>query len=105
MQIWGVLCLGLAVRALALGWLGSGLAEPRLEPFAVDLNTADLPTLQTLPGIGQSRAEAIVLERLRHGPLRRLEELDRVDGIGPVVRERLRPWVVPLDATGGGARR
>ncbi len=94
LQAWAVLCLGLAVRGLALGWLDAEPAAASLSPFAVDLNTADLPTLQTLPGIGHSRAEAIVLQRLRHGPLRQLEELDRVDGIGPVTRERLRPLVV-----------
>lgn len=81
------------MRALATGWLGQPASAPQLEPVVVDLRTADLPTLQTLPGIGAARAEAILLQRLRQGPLRRLEDLDRIDGIGPATRERLRPLV------------
>jgi competence protein ComEA len=98
LQVWGMVVLGLAVRALAIGWqpAGSGLADPEIEAFPVDLNTADLATLQALPGIGRTRAEAILLHRIRHGPFRRLEDLDAVDGIGSLTREQLRPLVRPL---------
>jgi DNA uptake protein ComE-like DNA-binding protein len=32
--------------------------------------------------VGRTRAEGIVLERIRRGPFRSLEDLARVDGIG-----------------------
>lgn len=95
MQVWAYVVLGLAVRALALGWqpADSRAEGPEVVALSVDLNTADLATLHTLPGIGRTRAEAILLHRIRHGRFRRLEELDAVDGIGPLTREQLRPFV------------
>jgi competence protein ComEA len=49
----------------------------------VVLNLADETELQKLPGIGKSRARAIVEQRERLGRFRRLEDLLRVKGIGP----------------------
>lgn len=58
---------------------GSGLA---FEPLRLDPNEASVEALQLLPGVGRTRAEGIVLERIRRGPFRTLEDLSRVDGIG-----------------------
>ena len=60
------------------------------EPFAavqaaegaVNINTAGLDELMTLPGIGGARAQAILDYRAEHGPFRYPEELIRVKGIG-----------------------
>ncbi|RAZ45836.1 helix-hairpin-helix domain-containing protein, partial [Klebsiella oxytoca] len=49
---------------------------------AVDVNTAGLEELMTLPGIGEVRAQAILVYRAEHGPFRYPEELIRVKGIG-----------------------
>jgi competence protein ComEA len=51
----------------------------RLVGLPIDPNQADAATLETLPGIGPARALAIVEAR----PFRRIEDLDRVPGIGP----------------------
>lgn len=48
----------------------------------IDLNTATVAELMTLPGIGEKRAEAIVADREANGPFRIPEDLTRVDGIG-----------------------
>lgn len=56
----------------------------------VSLNTASMNELTQLPGIGRARAGAIVEDRRRHGPYRKLEDLTRVRGIGLQTVERLR---------------
>lgn len=91
---WAVLVLGLAVRAFAGGVLGP-TAPPALcvRPHVVDINVAGVDELLVLPGIGRSRAEAIVLERVRRGPFARIEDLARVDGIGAMTLAGLRDHV------------
>lgn len=59
----------------------------------VSLNTATELQLRQLPGLGPRRARAIVDDRRRHGPYRRLEDLSRVRGIGPGTVARLRDHV------------
>ncbi len=56
----------------------------------VELNRAGPEELARLPGIGPTRAAAIVAWRGRHGPFRAVEELVRVPGIGPKTVEGLR---------------
>ncbi len=56
----------------------------------VRINTATQRELETLPGIGPARARAIVEDRRLRGPYRRLEDLQRVPGIGPQIVEQLR---------------
>jgi competence protein ComEA len=80
---WALLVLGLAVRALGRGLVGDRWGrELSLVPMVVDLNSASVAELTTLPGIGVVRAEAIVLDRIRRGSFRTVEDLDRVDGLG-----------------------
>ncbi|MEQ8821852.1 MAG: ComEA family DNA-binding protein [Sumerlaeia bacterium] len=60
----------------------------------VDLNTASAELLATLPGIGEVKAEAIVIERERNGPFRSVGDLQRVSGIGGKTAEALVPHAV-----------
>ena len=55
----------------------------------VDLNTADIPTLETLPGIGPAIAAAIVAHRDDHGPFPDVASLVEVPGIGQAKLEAL----------------
>lgn len=59
----------------------------------VNLNTASLAELLTLPGIGEVRAQAILAYRAEHGPFGRIEDLQKVSGIGPVTYENLAPYI------------
>lgn len=55
-------------------------ADP-LSETPVDINTATAEQLMTLPGIGASKASAIIAYREDNGPFHSLEELEWVDGI------------------------
>lgn len=83
------------VRVFAGGVLthNATTASELCMPFQVDLNEADLADLTTLPGIGSSRAAAIVLHRVRHGPFRSIDDLDRVEGFGSALVEQVRPFL------------
>lgn len=92
--LWAFVVFGLAVRAFARGVVGESTAFPiEIEPKTIDVNRAAIGELRSLPGIGAVRAEAIVLERVRNGPFRRIEDLDRVDGLGQETIDGLRPFV------------
>lgn len=67
---------------------GTGTAGP-----LVNLNTADLTTLETLPGVGPVTAQAIVDWRTEHGGFTAVEELLEVDGIGDATLADLVPHV------------
>ena len=69
-------------------------AEPATDPL-IDLNSATQEQLETLPGIGPARASAIIDFRDRNGPIRFLDDLLLVSGIGPATIESLRPLVTP----------
>jgi competence protein ComEA len=59
----------------------------------VNLNTATVDELARLPGVGPSKAAAVCAFRQRHGPFRRLEDLDRVKGFGRKLIGRIRRHV------------
>ncbi|MBI4065760.1 helix-hairpin-helix domain-containing protein [Candidatus Kaiserbacteria bacterium] len=49
----------------------------------ININTADATLLDTLPGIGPSKAQAIITYRNGHGPFVKIEDIQNVSGIGP----------------------
>ncbi|MFN3821269.1 MAG: ComEA family DNA-binding protein, partial [bacterium] len=68
---------------------GSSKTPPRL----INVNDADRSQLETLPGIGPVKAQAIIDYRQRYGPFRSVDELIKVKGIGPKTLEKIRPFV------------
>ena len=48
----------------------------------IDLNTADVQALDTLPGIGPATAQKVIADRTANGPFTSPEDLMRVSGIG-----------------------
>ena len=114
-RIWSLWTAAVAVLALAAMVLcalpsgavlapGERLAAVSLPPAQeaegerVNINTADLETLMTLPNIGQVRGQAIIDYRTVNGPFRYPEELIYVSGIGEKTLEDL----LDLITTGGG---
>ncbi|AQQ55038.1 hypothetical protein B0X71_07500 [Planococcus lenghuensis] len=56
---------------------------------SVNLNTADETALMELPGIGPSKAAAIIAYRDESGPFQSIEQLKEVSGIGDKTYEQL----------------
>ena len=56
-------------------------SAPALENGLVNLNTADIAALMTLPGIGESRAKAIISYREQHGAFAQIEDIMKISGI------------------------
>lgn len=69
-------------------------SAPQPLVYPIDLNTADQPALESLPGIGPTTAQAILRYRQEHGPFASLDDLDSVPGIGPATLEAIRDLVV-----------
>jgi competence protein ComEA len=77
-----------AVAALC-AVLGAGAPAPAADEAPVNLNTATAAELEALPGVGPSKAKAIVDYRSAH-PFQSVEELMNVRGIGEATFEDLR---------------
>tara|TARA_R110002012_G_scaffold50598_2_gene130829 strand:+ start:3119 stop:3403 length:285 start_codon:yes stop_codon:yes gene_type:complete len=83
----------LAALLLSLGCaFSSGALAQDIAP--INVNTADAELLAELPGIGPSRAEAIIEERETNGTFESAEELARVSGIGSATVDRMRDQVI-----------
>lgn len=50
--------------------------------YPVNINTANVSQLCTIPGIGETRAKAIIEYRNNYGPFERIEDIMKVSGIG-----------------------
>ena len=59
----------------------------------VNVNTATLEELDTLPGIGPAKAQAIVDHREQNGPFQTVDDLLNVSGIGPGTMSNIRSLV------------
>jgi competence protein ComEA len=60
----------------------------------VNINTASLEELDTLPGVGPAIAQRIVEYRTANGPFETVEEIMLVQGIGPATFARLQERIV-----------
>ena len=75
------------LAALALAC--ASLSVPALG--AVNLNTASRDELLAVPGIGPTKAQAILDHRTTHGPFKSVDDLKEVKGFRGKLVERLRP--------------
>ena len=56
----------------------------------VSLNKATLEELLTLDGIGESKAKAIIEYRESNGPFDKVEDIQKVSGIGEALYEKIK---------------
>jgi comEA protein len=78
---------GSAAKAGSPGKARATAASP------VNLNSASVAQLQTLPGIGASAAQRIVDYRQKNGAFKKIEELMNVKGIGEKSFLKLKPLI------------
>ncbi|PMR67641.1 ComEA family DNA-binding protein [Halomonas heilongjiangensis] len=83
------------VAAMLLGLLLglSSMAALAQEVAPINVNTADAELLTELPGVGPSRAEAIIEYREANGPFESADDLVNVSGIGASTVEGLQDQV------------
>lgn len=67
--------------------------ESLLEGERIPINTADVHELDRLPGIGPTKAQAIVDYRTQHGPFQSTDQLLEVSGIGEATLEGLLDYI------------
>lgn len=70
-------------------WVGASPSTLR-----VNINTASKTELRLLPGVGPALAGKIIANRAAAGPFRSIEDLDRVEGIGPRTIKKLAPFII-----------
>jgi competence protein ComEA len=85
-----LIVVGVPVPATAAGGDPAGPAAPGGK---VNLNTATLAQLDSLPGVGEVLARRILDYRTSHGGFRSVSELRQVDGIGDSRYEQLKDLV------------
>ncbi|KJY96054.1 MULTISPECIES: ComEA family DNA-binding protein [Pseudoalteromonas] len=68
-------------------------ASEQVTPAKLDINQASEEQLQSLPGIGPTKAAAIIEYRQVQGNFRSVDELDAVPGIGASTLAQIRELV------------
>jgi competence protein ComEA len=88
---WAFRVVVLAVLCLMLAGV-AGAAQAGMEG-KVDINSASVKELSTIPGIGQKKAESIINYRSEKGEFSSVDDLMKVEGIGKKTLERIKPFV------------
>lgn len=99
----GAAALFLLLALFLLGWHAWSVQRWNCRPAileadalfspSIDLNQADRAQLLQLPHVGESLARRIEAYRSEHHGFHEVDELRRVNGIGPKTMEKLRPFV------------
>lgn len=71
---------------------GQVMAAKQAPAQAVDINQASIEQLMTIPGLGATKAKAIVAYR-ETAPFKTAEELVNVKGIGEKLYAKIQPYV------------
>ncbi len=66
-------------------------------PQKIDINRAEAWLLQALPGIGETRAQAIIDYRRQNGPFQSINELTKVSGIGAATLDSIKDLITVTD--------
>ena len=96
---------GLALAMAALLVSGTAMAAGKPAPTAkVNLNTASVEQLTTLPGVGPKLAARIVEYRQKSGAFRSTQELINVKGVGEKSFAKIEAWLSVGEAPKAAAK-
>ncbi|MDD4705699.1 MAG: helix-hairpin-helix domain-containing protein [Bacilli bacterium] len=59
----------------------------------ININTASITELQTLSGIGETKANDIIKYREQYGKFNNIEELKNISGIGDAIFEKIKEYI------------
>jgi competence protein ComEA len=67
------------------------------EPQKIDINRAEAWLLEALPGIGETRAQAIIAYRQQNGGFNNIAEITKVEGIGLDTYQQIKDLITIAD--------
>lgn len=69
------------------------IADDAILSTKVSINTATLAQLNSLPGIGETKAQDIITYREQNGPFQKIEDLKNVSGIGDALFAKIKDYI------------
>ena len=89
-----LVCLSLALTPLSALAQKSAASGKAAATDKVNLNSATLEQLQTLPGVGPSVAKRILEHRTKNGKFNKIDEIINVKGIGEKKFQKMKDRLV-----------
>lgn len=83
----------MAAKAAATASSAPPVASATAATALVNVNTGDLQALETIKGLGPSKAQAIVDYRNKNGHFQTIQDLAKVPGIGPKLLAKIQPQI------------
>ncbi len=82
-----------AIVTANVGNTNAAISTNNAQSVKININTADFETLQELPNIGPTKAQAIIEYRNQNGGFKSIDEIKNVKGIGDKTFEQLKDLI------------